>query len=134
MSCGSSRSTAIRFLAALNAQTLWLFLPVYAIASAAWCFRTYALAVVATVVVVFQILIVVPSIGRPQAIPRRGAPGAAAAACVTANVRFTNPTPDRLAGELFAADADVVLLQEVTGAWIDVLDEAGFDGRYPLLA
>ena len=28
------------------------------------------------------------------------------------------------------ADADVVLLQEVTHGWLDVLDEAGFDGRY----
>ena len=33
---------------------------------------------------------------------------------LTANVRYTNPTPERLAQELLAADADVVLLQEVT--------------------
>ena len=33
---------------------------------------------------------------------------------LSANVRFTNPTPERLARELLAADADVVLLQEVT--------------------
>ena len=30
-------------LAVLNAQTVWVFLPVYAVASAAWCFRRFAL-------------------------------------------------------------------------------------------
>ena len=119
----------VRFLAALNAQTLWLYLPVYAIASAAWCFRKYALAIVATAVVVFQILTVVPSIGRPQEISA-AAREAPRLRVLSANVRFSNPTKARLARELMRADADVVLLQEVTHGWLDVLDEAGFDGRY----
>ena len=56
----------IRYLAALNAQTVWLFLPMYIVASAAWCFRNYALAIVATLIVAFQVVTVVPSIGRPD--------------------------------------------------------------------
>ncbi len=84
----------------------------------------------ATVVVVFQILTVVPSIGRAAAIPdaARRVPHLR---LVTANLRYTNPTPERLAAELFAADADVIVLQEVTAHWIDVLDAAGFSRRYP---
>ena len=87
----------VRFLAALNAQTLWLYLPVYAIASAAWCFRKYTLAIVATAVVVFQILTVVPSIGRPQGSPRPRARGAAARACSVRTCVSRIPTKARLA-------------------------------------
>jgi endonuclease/exonuclease/phosphatase (EEP) superfamily protein YafD len=119
----------VRYLAALNAQTLWLFLPVYAIASAAWCFRKYALATVATAVVLFQILSVVPSIGRPEAISA-AARAAPRLRVLSANVRFSNPAKARLARELMQPHADVVLLQEITPGWLDVLDEAGFDDRY----
>jgi endonuclease/exonuclease/phosphatase (EEP) superfamily protein YafD len=117
-------------LAALNAQTLWLFLPAYLIASAAWCFRRYGLAVVATLVVVFHLGSVVPSVGSAEEVT-----GAARSAprlrVLSANVLHSNPTKARLTRELLAADADVVLLQETTSGWLDVLDELGFEEAYP---
>jgi endonuclease/exonuclease/phosphatase (EEP) superfamily protein YafD len=119
-----------RYLAVCNAQTLWLFLPAYIVASAAWCFRRVGLACVATVAVAFHAITVTASIGSPAPIP-----AAAAAApqlrVLTANVKWSNPTKARLARELLRADADVVALQEVTPIWLDVLEELGFDDTYP---
>ena len=120
-------------LAVLNAQTVWVFLPVYAVASAAWCFRRFALAGTATISVVFHAVVVVASIGVVQAVPAAARAGPHLRV-LTANVRYTNPTPERLAQELLAADADIVLLQEVTPRWIEVLGAAGFASRYPYSA
>ena len=77
--------------------------------------------------------VVVASIGSVQAVPDAVRAGPHLR-LLTANVRYTNPTPERLARELLAADADIVLLQEVTPRWIDVLTAAGFDTRYPYSA
>jgi len=120
-------------LAVLNAQTVWVFLPVYAVASAAWCFRRFALAGTATISVVFHAVVVVASIGVVQAVPATARAGPHLRV-LTANVRYTNPTPERLAQELLAADADIVLLQEVTPHWIEVFGAAGFASRYPYSA
>jgi endonuclease/exonuclease/phosphatase (EEP) superfamily protein YafD len=116
-------------LAILNAQTVWVFLPVYAIASAAWCFRRFLLAGIATAVVGFHVLVVATSIGSVAPIPADLRDGPRLRV-LSANVRYTNPEPEALARELLAADADVVLLQEITPRWIEVLTAAGFDERY----
>ncbi len=119
-----------RFFAAFNAQTLWLFLPAYAIASAAWCFRRFGLALVMTIVVVFHVATIVPSAGPADPIPA-AARRAPRLRVVTANVRFTNAEPEKLAGELLEADADVVFLQELTPPMVRVLVAAGYEQRYP---
>jgi endonuclease/exonuclease/phosphatase (EEP) superfamily protein YafD len=119
-----------RYLAALNAQTVWLFLPAYIVASAAWCFRRVAIGCVATVAVVFHAVTVTASIGSAEPIP----PAAATAPhlrVLTANLSWSNPTKARLTHELLRARADVVAVQEVTPIWLDVLKDLGFDDTYP---
>jgi endonuclease/exonuclease/phosphatase (EEP) superfamily protein YafD len=117
-------------LALLNAQTVWVYLPAYAIASAAWCFRRYALAVLMTGVVLVHAIAVFESVGEAEPVPA-AARAAPRLRLLSTNVRYTNPTPERLARELLAADADVLLVQEVTPEWGRVFDAAGFDERYP---
>jgi endonuclease/exonuclease/phosphatase (EEP) superfamily protein YafD len=118
-----------RFFAELNAETVWLFLPAYALASAAWCFRRFGLAFFATIAVAFHVITVGASIGRVEPIPAE-ARAAPQLRVLSANVRFSNPTKARLAAELMRVDADVVLLQEVTSGWARILELAGFDARY----
>jgi endonuclease/exonuclease/phosphatase (EEP) superfamily protein YafD len=121
---------ANRYLAELNAQTVWLFLPAYIIASAASCFRRFGLAIVAMVAVAFHLVTVVPSIGEAEPIPAVAAE-APPLRIVSANVRFSNPTKEKLARELLDVRAHVLLLQETTEHWLDVLGNLGFDDRYP---
>jgi endonuclease/exonuclease/phosphatase (EEP) superfamily protein YafD len=118
-----------RYVAELNAETLWLFLPAYALASAAWCFRRFGLAFFATIAVAFHVITVGASIGGAEPIPAE-ARAAPHLRVLSANVRFSNPTKARLAAELMRVDADVVLLQEVTSGWLRILELAGFDARY----
>ena len=118
-----------RFFAAANSLTLWLLLPAYAIASAALLFRRFVMAGGALLVVVFHLVVVGPSIGVAEPIPD-AARSAPQLRIVSANIAWTNPTPDRLTRELLETDADVLLLQEVTLDWIDLFERAGLAERY----
>jgi endonuclease/exonuclease/phosphatase (EEP) superfamily protein YafD len=117
-------------LALLNAQTVWVFLPAYAIASAAWCFRRYTLAALTTVVVGFHAWSVIGSVGDAQSVSA-AARAAPRLRLVSANVYNENAEPERLARELLATRADVLLLQEITPRWRDVLHDIGIADRYP---
>ena len=125
--CGSIAFDGVR-LAALNAQTLWLYLPVYAIASAAWCFRESRWRS-------WRPRWSCPDRGRraehrPAAGDRRRPRASAAAARAQRERALLEPDAGAARARADAADADVVLLQEVTPRWLDVLDAAGFDRRY----
>jgi endonuclease/exonuclease/phosphatase (EEP) superfamily protein YafD len=80
--------------------------------------------------VVFHVVTVATSIGSVEPIPpaARDAPHLRV---LTANIRFSNPSKERLARQLLAVDADVVLLQETTDGWLDMLENVGFEDRYP---
>ncbi|GIU87351.1 MAG: endonuclease [Acidimicrobiia bacterium] len=121
---------AVTPLTVAAAYTVWVYLPAYLVASAAACFRRYALAGVALVAVAFHALSVTASIGAAEAIPD-DAWAAPRLRVLSANVYDKNPDRDRLARELLDADADVVLLQEITPAWARTLHRNGFGVRYP---
>lgn len=121
---------ATTWLALLAAQTVWIHLPAYVVASAALCFRRFALAAVALVAVVFHAVSVIGSIGSPEPIPQQ-AWDAPRLRVVSANVYDENPDRDRLARELLRAEADVLLLQEITPEWAVTLHRNGFSVRYP---
>lgn len=119
-----------RLLTVLNAQTVWLYLPAYAIVSAALLFRRFALAALAGVVVAAHVALVAGAVGSAEPIP----PAAASAPqlrLVTANLRNENRERDALAAELLATDADVLVVQEVTEEWDEVLERSGVYARYP---
>ena len=78
---------------------------------------------------VFHVVVVGPSIGVAEPIPD-AARSAPQLRIVSANIAWTNPTPDRLTRELLETDADVLLLQEVTQDWIDLFERAGLAERY----
>jgi endonuclease/exonuclease/phosphatase (EEP) superfamily protein YafD len=120
-------------LSMVNSLTVWLFLPAYLVASAAWCFRRYALAALATVAVAFHAFAVVTTIGTAEPIDAdaRAAPHLRV---LSANVKYDNRERATLARELMAADADVVMLQEITSRWVATLGAAGVNERYPYSA
>ena len=120
----------MRLLALLNAQTVWVFLPAYLLASAALCFRRWGLAVVAAAVVVFHATSLVGSIGDAAPISR-AAREAPSLRVVSANVYDKNERRDDMVRELLESDADILLVQEVTRRWDAIFEEAGFADRYP---
>lgn len=100
----------------LGAYTLWILLPAYLIAVAAWCFRAWPLAAAATLVVIAHLVWVVPPTFRT--VPVSAAAAAAPHVRVaSANLRYDNPEHAPLINELEAADADIIVLEEVTPAW-----------------
>jgi endonuclease/exonuclease/phosphatase (EEP) superfamily protein YafD len=114
----------------LNSETVWIFLPAYFVAVAAWCFRRWTLAVPATVAVVFHVAMVATTIGSAEPISD-AARAAPRLRVLSANVKFDNVDRDALAHQRLAAGADVVLLQEITPRWVRALSAAGFDAEYP---
>ena len=113
----------------LNAFTVWLFLPVYAVAPLAASMRRPVLTVAALCLVVIHLSWVVPPMFGAEAVPA-AAHGAPRVRVLTANLSFDNPTPDLLARELLEHDADVLVLQEVTPQWVEVLERTGVLERY----
>lgn len=110
-----------------NMMTPYLYLPAAPIALvAAWRRRT-RLAVVATAVVFLHLVWVGPELlsGHPPA--ARGRPLKIA----SANLLMVHPRPAALARELAAADADVLLLQELSPRWVDALEREGLWDHYP---
>jgi endonuclease/exonuclease/phosphatase (EEP) superfamily protein YafD len=104
-------------LTAFNAQTVWVYLPAYLIASAALCFRRFPLAVVALVGVVFHVWAIAATVGNAEPITA-DARAAPRLRVISANLKFDNFAQERLAREVLAADADVVFLQELTPRWL----------------
>ena len=117
-------------LSVLNSETVWIFLPAYFVGVAAWIFRRWLLAALATVAIVFHIVMLATTVGSAEPITdaARAAPHLRV---VSANVRFDNFDREALAHELLDADADVVMLQEITPGWVRALSAAGFDAAYP---
>jgi endonuclease/exonuclease/phosphatase (EEP) superfamily protein YafD len=117
-------------LTLLNSVTVWIFLPAYIVAVAAWIFGRWVLAALATVAVGFHVVMLATTVGSTEPITD-AARAAPRLRVLTANVKYDNPDRDALARELLAADADVVLLQEITPGWVRAFSAAGFDAEYP---
>ncbi len=113
-----------------DSYTLWIYLPAYAVATAAACFRVRALAITAGVVVVAQLCWVVP-----PALGGEPVPAAAAHAphlrIVSANLNFDNHEHGPLLRELAHDRADVVVMEEVTPAWWSAIESSGLLTTHP---
>lgn len=120
----------VRVFTFVDAYTFWVYLPAYVVVVVALGRRRRALAVVGAVLVAFHLAWVIPPLLRRQTIPdaARRAPHVRV---VTANLRYDNERKAQLAEQLLALDADVLLLQEVTPQWWDVLVAHGLVDRYP---
>jgi endonuclease/exonuclease/phosphatase (EEP) superfamily protein YafD len=118
------------FATMANAYALWIYLPAYAFLSAAVCFRARVLGAVSVLLIATQLAIVVPPSTREEAIPA-AARTAPKFRIVTANVRYTNPTPAAIARELLDYDADVIIIQELTPRSWRAVRAAGLLDAYP---
>ncbi|MDP2306882.1 MAG: endonuclease/exonuclease/phosphatase family protein [Pseudomonadota bacterium] len=112
-------------LLVLNQFSVHLYAPIWIVLVAAVAAKRWPLAALAIPAALWHLALVVP-----PSLPRTPPPACGAALSVlSANLLMVHPAPDALAEEIFAADADVVLLQELSPRWEAVLDARGlFDG------
>ena len=108
---------------------MWLLLPAYPLALAAALTRRKALAGIAVVLVVGNVVWASEMFehGRDQPAPT----GAATLRLVSANLLVTNPDIVTLARDLAATGADVIVLQEVSAEHLAGLGAAGLLAKYP---
>ncbi|MES2642869.1 MAG: endonuclease/exonuclease/phosphatase family protein [Myxococcota bacterium] len=108
-----------------NQFSVHLYAPIWIVLVGALAVRRWPLAAVSLPVALWHLALVVP-----PWLPRTPPPACGPALSVlSANLLMVHPAPNALAEEIFAADADVVLLQELSPAWHAVLDARGlFDG------
>lgn len=135
LTCALLVAIALRFvwhdgvwpLLLLNAFTLYVFVPAYAVAAVAVARRRWALAAVAAIVCFWHLLWVVPPL-----VPRSPPPAAGETLrLVSANLLMVHPDPDVLAAELEGIDADVMVLQEYSSRWKTTALRRGWFERYP---
>jgi endonuclease/exonuclease/phosphatase (EEP) superfamily protein YafD len=115
---------------AVNAFTLWLYLPSYLLFALAVVLRRRLLTVIAALIVGCHVVWVWP-VGEGAAAIPAAARHAPSFLLFSANVDFENPTPLRLLREVRRVDPDVIDLQEVTPEWVDRLRATGLLRRYP---
>jgi len=108
---------------------MWLLLPAYPLALAAALTRRKALAGIAVVLVVGNVVWASEMFehGRHQPAPT----GAATLRLVSANLLVTNPDIVALGRDLAATGADVIVLQEVSAEHLAGLGVAGLLAKYP---
>jgi endonuclease/exonuclease/phosphatase (EEP) superfamily protein YafD len=110
-----------------NQFSLHLYAPIWIVLAGAVAVRRWPLAALSLPVALWHLALVVP-----PWLPRTPPPACGPALSVlSANLLMVHPAPDALAEEIFAADADVVLLQELSPAWEAVLDARGLFEGWP---
>ena len=117
-------------LIALNALTMFLFLPAWPVAVAAGLGRRWGLCAAAGVVVVAHIAFLAPELAARGPVPPV-VEGFRAIRLFNANVYAHNPQPAGIAGEIDAAAPDLVFLQEATPAIVEAIDAVGALAELP---
>ncbi len=124
--CRLAPETSLPVIWARSA-TLWLFV-------AAGCLFALALARrdrIAAPLAGLALLLHAASVG-PTLVPTaRAAAGAERLRVVAANVLYVNPSPEVLLEELLAARADVLVLEEVSPRWLELLERPRVRAAYP---
>ena len=110
-----------------NMFTLYLFAPAWLVAALALLGRRWRLLAVTALLCAWHAVHVVPPL-LPRDAPAAGGEGVR---LVTANLLMVHPAPDRLAAELEALDADVLVLQEYSTRWRRTAEARGWYEAYP---
>ena len=114
--------------ALLGIFSLWLLAPAWLLLAAALLLRRRLLvALSAPVALAHLALLAADRWPAPPPPP----PDAPQLHVVSANLLMVHPDPLPLAQALLARDADVLLLQEVSGRWVAALEESGLLAAYP---
>ncbi len=110
-----------------NMFTLYLFAPAWVVAAGALLGRRWRLLAVAAAICLWHTAHLAPPL-LPRAVPPAQGDGIR---LVTANLLMVHPAPARLATELEALDADVLVLQEYSSRWHETAVRRGWHGLYP---
>lgn len=111
-----------------RSATLWVFLPAWVVLALALVGRDRPAAALAA----FAALCHAGWVG-PTLVPasRAGVAEAPPVRVVAANVLYVNQTPEALLEELLAVDADVLVLEEVSPRWIELLTSGRARAAFP---
>lgn len=114
-------------LLVLNQFSVHVYAFAHAVLLVALVTRKWPLAAVVAPAAAWHLALAVP-----PWLPKSPPPACGASlSIVSANLLMVHPSPDALAEEIFAADADVVLLQELSPVWEAVLEERGLFEAWP---
>ena len=114
-------------LVVLNQFSVWLYAAAWPVlAVAAWARRPRLAALAAPAALWHLALVISPLL--PRSPPAACGP---TLSVLSANLLMVHPSPAALAQEIFDADADIVLLQELSPMWEGVLEELGFFAAWP---
>jgi len=102
----------------VSSATVWVFLPAWLLAALAARRRDPIAGALGLFVCLCHAGWVVPTMTAEAAVSASGTP----VRVVTANVLYVNRTPQRLLEELLDADADVLVLEEVSPRWVALLE------------
>jgi endonuclease/exonuclease/phosphatase (EEP) superfamily protein YafD len=111
----------------VNMFTLYVFAPAWALALLALIGRRWRLLAVAALLCGWHAAHLLPPLMPRDAPPADGE----GIRLVTANLLMVHPSPDRLAVELEALDADVLVLQEYSGRWLETARRRGWFETHP---
>lgn len=107
----------------------FVYFAVWPVALLALWRRKWVLTAVSVALVAVHIAVTLPAVW-PRSTPDWAAQ-APRARVMVANLKADNWTQDATARQVAAADADVLVLVEVTDRWVELLDRAGAAERYP---
>jgi endonuclease/exonuclease/phosphatase (EEP) superfamily protein YafD len=110
-----------------NMFTLYLFVPVWALALVALVGKRWRLVGVTALLCAWHAAHLLPPL-LPRDAPAAEGEGIR---LVTANLLMVHPAPDRLAVELEAMDPDVLVLQEYSSRWQETTRRRGWFETYP---
>ena len=113
-----------------NSFTLYLYLPAYLVAGIGLWRRCWAIAAVAGLVAACHLYWVLPDVVSSPAADT-AAENMLNVRVFSANLRGSNPQSERLIEEILAAEADILVLQEVTPSWWKKLESGGLFERFP---
>lgn len=113
----------------LEGFQMYVLAPAWIVLVAALVTREWAIAALATIVAVSHLAFCLPAATADE-VPTWVA-DAPTFSMFVANVRYDNPQKDDVARQVLAADADVVILNEMTPEQRAALQDAGVYDRYP---
>lgn len=117
------------FVLVLEGFQMWALAPSWVILAGALWGRSWAIAAVAGVVALSHLALCLPA-ATGDDVPAWVA-GSPTVTVYVANVRYDNHSKPAVADEVLDADADIVILNEMTADQHDLLGEAGVFERYP---
>jgi endonuclease/exonuclease/phosphatase (EEP) superfamily protein YafD len=116
--------------AAYQLAFVWMAVASVLVFGATLVLRSRPLSGAALVVAIAHLLLVAPLVTQESSAPKWAA-SAPTTSVAYANALFTNRSNDEIVQQFMAADADVIVVVELTETFVDAAQRGGLNDRYP---